>query len=216
MQLDSVVLGGRELALVDSSLVSPHPNLAKQVTVNFTNGKQGDARWGKERDGTFGATFPRDVVVDEAGGVCRGSCLIDLYVILTAAKLPRQTIGRQTIPAKLDEGFFRYLVVVTVVHELFHVAQGWTLGKRFARDMLEEKISAQNRAADYAGANPGMPADPYLQNVFESGARDFVERWKSLHAGAVHQGEFDFLVPIETLRAIFPDKPGAFKNAVRQ
>lgn len=212
MQLDSIILTGRELALVDSTLVAPRPQFAKRVTLNFTNGKQNDARWGNEPAGVFGATFAKDVVVDEVAHECRGMCLIDLYIILVRSNSPAQTIGRQKIPAKLSPIFFRFQAVTTVVHELAHVAQGWQLGKRFAREMLEEKISARNRAADYAKANPDtMPDDPYLQNVFERGARDFVARWIQRNAAGVHAGEFDFLLPMATMRDIFPDQPKAFE-----
>ena len=60
------------------------------------------------------------------------------------------------------------------------------MGEDFPRDLEEEQKSATNRADDYSTANPEMPNSAYLQNQFESGARDFADRWMTQHADEVH------------------------------
>jgi hypothetical protein len=110
-------------------------------------------------------------------------------------------------PSTLSPNSLRYNLVISIVHELAHICQGWQLGKDFGRDFFEEKISSMGRAADYAD----MKDDAYLQNMFERGARDFAERWSEAHASEVHAGKFDFLLPMAIMRGMFPDVPNAFQ-----
>jgi len=215
MQLDKVILDGKQLAAVDNIFASVRPDFRKSVTVNFTDGKTNDPRWGKEKKQTQGLTKPSGVNVDTAASACTGNVLIDLTEILQAAWSPAQKVGNQRIAAGLSSKQFRYLSVICVVHELMHVHQGWQLGSGFARAMFDEKGRAEIRATENAQENArthsdSLETDAYLLNQFEQGARDFTVRWSSANSGDIHNGRFDFLLPMTTMRGIFPDKPTPF------
>jgi hypothetical protein len=89
--------------------------------------------------------------------------------------------------------------------------QGWQIGKRHGADVHEEVISAKNRSADYAKANRQMEDSAYSQNVFEKGAFDFEHRWIAQHRDEVHAGKFDFILPMTTMRGVFPDVRGVYR-----
>ncbi len=209
MLLDKVVLTGHQLARIDGFFASTRPTYSKQVTILFTDGKS-DARWRGMTEGT-GVTFTPDVKVDEQKRRCTATCLVDLYACLgeskTQAWRPRGRAGTKT---SVSPSMFRRGAILTVVHELVHVTQGWQIGKQFARDFEEEAISSFFRAADYARADPLELNSAYLQNMFERGAFDFTSRWMERCSDAVNAGEFDFLLPMATVRGIFADAPGVF------
>lgn len=209
MQLDKIELNETDLAKIDGVFTSTRAGYKKSATVVFTNGKS-DPRWKGTKPDTFGVTFPQFNRVDEQGRSCKGMCLVDLYAHMAPSVTPAFR-GRQYIPAKLAPLGYRYMVVVTVVHELAHVLQAWEAGKRFFRDAIEERISATNRAADYAAVNEDMPNDPYLQDVYEKGARDFARRWSAENGESIHSGKWDFLLPMTTMRGIFQDAPNAYR-----
>lgn len=210
MPLDKITITDVDLGRVDPMFLSTRPGYSKSATLVFTNGKA-EALWKSTSPQAFGATFPSFISVDETAKKCAGMCLIDLFTILSKCRTPAWTSGRQKIPARLSPDYFRYLTVISIVHELMHVCQGWQIGKRFGRDFLEEEISAANRADDYSAVNPDMQNSPYLQNMFESGARNFAERWGNTHADEVHRGKFDFLLPMAVMRGIFPDVPNVYR-----
>ena len=210
MQLDTVKLRANDLAIVDGIFASFKSHYSRAVTINFTDGKINDLRWGREPEQTVGLTNPSNVQVDEGRQSCTASVLIDIWALVGNSVTPESKVGRQTIPRALSPKAFRYNAIIAVVHELAHVLQGWQLGRNFAKDLFDEKISAAARAEDYSAINPDMPNSPYLQNQFESGARDFVSRWSSNNRDKVHTGRFDFMLPMTTVRGIFWDSPGIF------
>jgi hypothetical protein len=209
MQLDKVILFAADLTRVDSSFADIRPTFAKQATIVFTNGKS-DPRWLGTRALALGATFPGMIEVNEPARTCSGACLVDLFAILTQSQTPAWVTPQKTIPPHASPGNFRVTTVLTIVHELHHVMQGWQIGKRYRADYREEVISATNRSEDYAKANAQMEDNGYIQNVFESGAFDFGNRWSAQHLDEVHAGKFDFLLPMTTMRGVFPDVPGVY------
>ncbi|MFT3735345.1 MAG: hypothetical protein QM776_10010 [Rhodocyclaceae bacterium] len=210
MQIDKVIINTQQLVQVDNVFGSLLPNYKKSVTINFTDGKVNDARWGNEPKITEGLTKPSGVNVDDASNTCTGSILIDLSQILSQSVSPAGRIGKQRFAAKLSSKTFRYKTVVVIVHELMHVHQGWQLGKGFARALLDEKIAATARAKANLAENPDSGDSAYMQNNFEQGARDFASRWSDANADDVHAGKFDFLLPMITMRGIFPDEAKPF------
>lgn len=211
MHLDTVSLTGQDLAKVDNTFATIHPDYTQLVVVVFTAGKKSDPRWAGARERAWGQTRPREVAVDDRRHACTATVLVDLYEILKSSRPPPSTIAGRRVPDQpVSPGGFRYRVVTTIVHELAHVHQGWQLGRRFFRDLAEETMSAQARHQDYADANPGMVADPYLQNAFEAGARDFAARWVEHKGDGIEAGRFDFLLPMNTMVGFFPDHADPF------
>lgn len=210
MQLDKITLTDAELARIDVNFLTTRPDFTKQATVVFTNGKS-DLRWRGSSPASLGVTFAQLNEVDDVKKRCTGTCLIDLFAIMGHSRTPKWVSRGQTIPASLSPALLRFTAVKTVVHELLHISQAWQIGKRFFIDTIQERISATNRATDYAAVNSDMPDDPYLQDMFERGARDFADRWGEAHRSEVHAGKYDFLLPMITLRGMFPDMPGAFR-----
>lgn len=210
MQIDKIILLGGDLALIDNSFAAIRPPYSKRVTVNYTFGKNADDRWGNEPASVWGVTFPKDVQVNETKAECSGSCLVDLTAILAQSVTPAWSIRGKKHPAKLSPDGFRRNVVGTVVHELMHVMQGWQIGQRFRRAVLEETLNAKNRASDYSQKNQDMPESAYFQDMFESGARDFTSRWMDAHGEEIRGGAFNFLLPMSVMRGLFPDVPGAY------
>lgn len=210
MQLDQTVLMEADLARINSAFLTTRPGYSKRATVVFTNGKS-DPRWRGSSPASLGVTFAQLNTVDDIKKSCTGTCLIDLFAIMGHSRTPKWVSRGQTISAALSPALIRFTAVKTVVHELLHISQAWQIGKRFLVESIQERISATNRAADYAAVNPDMPDDPYLQDMFERGARDFADRWGEAHRSEVHAGKYDFLLPMITLRGMFPDMPGAFR-----
>lgn len=210
MPIDSVNLTEIELGHVDPVFFSTRLGYSKRATVVFTSGK-GEPIWSGFRPADLGGTSAALINVDEAARNCTGTCMVDLIAVGVDSKTPAFTSRGQTIPRHLSPNGFRYKMVITVVHELFHISQAWQIGNRFWLDDYQEAVSAQNRAEDYAGVNPNLPNNAYLQNMFESGARNFTDRWAPAHADEIHKGKFDFLLPMSTLKGMFPDVANAFK-----
>jgi len=216
MQIDTIVLSGKDLAEVDNVFASVRPKFAKQVTLNYTDGKRSDARWEGQTSAIRGLTRPSDVHVVESKATCTASVLIDLYAVLTGSVTPAWSLRRdssssQRVPATLSPAHFRLNTVATVVHELVHVFQGWQFAKRWAHELLDEKISVANRLQEHSQGNPIKRGDAYLENTFESSARDFTHRWMQAHAQEIHSGSFNFLLPMITMRGIFPDVRDVYK-----
>ena len=216
MILDKVYLTQPQLGLIDHWFLSIRPNYAKRVTLAFTYGKSDDF-W-LDKTPTLRALTPIELVrVDSANAKCSASCVVDLWAALVdASKQLQVSQGSLSGPARTRKGrpdpaAFRRSIVLSVVHELCHIAQGWQIGARFVHDAEEEEISASYRAADLVSLKIDPLATPYEENVLEKGAFDFAGRWYTGHVREVNEGKFDFVLPRATVRGLFPDFPNAFK-----
>ena len=196
--VDTRTVTARELALVDGAYVAALPTYAKRITLRFELNKQHNkAMWGKAAASrAWGYTDAREVVVDADRQECRGLCLFDLWEVLNGSVTPAWEAKK--IPAQLSPRTFRGHLVKTVVHELYHVLQGWRIGKDFALTVAKENLAA--------GPTPGEHGNGPL----EAETRDFVTRWADRNADDMHTGKFDFLVPMGVVRGLFPDQPRAF------
>ncbi|MGD9630515.1 MAG: hypothetical protein AB7V18_14840 [Pyrinomonadaceae bacterium] len=208
MRLGSVKLTESELNSIDPAFATTRAGYKKRATIIFTNGKT-HKLWAGGSPTDMGITYPFLQAVNEEKRFCVGMCLVDLYAHV--ARVGSETF-RDRGRAKrngLRPDSLRHAVLITTVHELFHIQQAWMIGKNFGRDFVEEAISSENRWEDYAEVNPAM-GNAYLQNMFEAGAFDFTSRWWETNAEAINKGRFDFLLPMATMRGIFPELSNAY------
>lgn len=160
MALDQITLTGGQLARVDAVFTAVRPNYAKQVDLIFTDGKA-DHRWRTSSPGAQGKTPLEDLSVDDSKLRCSATCLVDLFATLKRSseelsRLSRESwvvpepLGRapqRSAPAvQVNPDRFRRETILTIVHELGHVYQGWQIGNNSMRDELDETVSAYHQA----------------------------------------------------------------------
>src|SRR5215467_5717455 len=146
MPLDQKTITEVELGLVDPIFFGTRLGYSKRVTLVFTDGKK-EALWNRCGADDFGCTAPRLIKVDEAARNCTATCVFDVFAIGKDSITPTWNLPRGgRTPANLTPDAFRYKMVLTIVHELVHVSQGWQTGKRFWLDRWQESVSAFNRA----------------------------------------------------------------------
>jgi hypothetical protein len=192
------LLTAAELHRVHRDFVALRPGHGLEITVRFERNKQENAPlWAGCSPEALGYTPVKHIVVDDTGRKSTGFCLIDLGRVLSSSI---DTGGPQDKERRPRPRYFRGKLVTTVVHEAFHVLQGWRLGK------LELMATAQKEKEALA-RNPGE------LGKLEREAREFASEWFSESSDAIHKGEYDFLVPMDLVRTLFPKDPGAFDPA---
>lgn len=188
MQVDKVILGGKELAMIDASFAGIRPTHRKEVIVNFTDGKEFDTRWAGAAFNAWAITPLRTVQVNNVAKTCGAVIVVDLFEVMGRAVHP--ATPHWQLPRTLTPDYLRLNIVRTIVHELAHVAQGWQIGKRFTREVLDSHPT------------PDDTGDPIALDIFARTARNFTERWWVANGDDVPQGRFDFVLPVSTLRGV--------------
>ena len=97
------------------------------------------------------------------------------------------------------------------MHEITHICQGWEVGSSFDALIREERLASAQRLKDCLEMFPGGANCALSKNMFETGAYDFDSRWTKAHRDEVNAGKFDFMMPINLMRGLFPNMKNIYR-----